>query len=108
MFSRLARRGHDITLLVSGWPDAPAETELDGLRVLRVGSRHTYNAVAPFFYRKHLRNQRYDVFIEDLNKVPIFAPWWAGVPVALLVHHLFGTTAFQEASLPMAAATWLL
>lgn len=26
----------------------------------------------------------------------------------LLVHHLFGTTAFQETSLPFAAATWLL
>jgi glycosyltransferase involved in cell wall biosynthesis len=28
--------------------------------------------------------------------------------VTLLVHHLFGTTAFQEASFPLAAATWLL
>ena len=76
------------------------------MRVLRVGSRHTYNAVAPVYYRRHLRQQGYNVFVEDLNKVPIFAPYWAGAPVALLVHHLFGTTAFQEANPLMAAATW--
>jgi glycosyltransferase involved in cell wall biosynthesis len=28
--------------------------------------------------------------------------------VVLIVHHLFGTVAFQEASLPVAVATWLL
>jgi glycosyltransferase involved in cell wall biosynthesis len=78
------------------------------MHVHRTGSRHTYNAVAPFYYRRHLRSQGYDLFIEDLNKVPIFAPYWAGVPVALLVHHLFGSTAFQEASFPVAALTWLL
>jgi glycosyltransferase involved in cell wall biosynthesis len=78
------------------------------MHVHRTGSRHTYNAIAPFYYRRHLRSQRFDVFIEDLNKVPIFSPYWAGVPVALIVHHLFGETAFQEASLPVAALTWLL
>ena len=46
--------------------------------------------------------------VEDLNKVPLFTPFWTDTPVALLVHHLFGATAFQEASLPVAATTWLL
>lgn len=78
------------------------------MHVLRTGSRHTYNLTAPIAYRRHLKDRNFDVFIEDLNKVPIFSPFWAGVPVVTLVHHLFGTTAFQEASLPFAAATWLL
>jgi len=78
------------------------------MHVLRTGSRHTYNVTAPFAYRRHLKHLHFDLFIEDLNKVPIFSPFWAGVPVVSLVHHLFGTTAFQEASFPFAAATWLL
>lgn len=78
------------------------------MTVHRVGSRHTYNLVAPFYYRKALRHNRYDLFVEDLNKVPLFAPYWTREPLALLVHHLFGPTAFQEATLPVAAATWLL
>ncbi len=50
----------------------------------------------------------FDVVVEDLNKVPVFSPLWAPAPVVLLVHHLFGATAFREASPPVAAATWLL
>ena len=97
-----------MTLLTSGWEGAEHRTTLDGMDVHRVGSRHTFSLVAPGHYRRHLARQDFDVVIEDLNKVPVFAPLWAGVPVVLLVHHLFGSTAFQEAGIPMAAATWLL
>lgn len=76
--------------------------------VHRTGGRYTYSIHAPHYYKRHLRNQHFDVVVEDLNKVPLFAPLWVEEPVALLVHHLFGTIAFQEASLPLATATWLL
>src|SRR5688500_5941505 len=76
--------------------------------VHRVGGRYTFNIAAPRYYRRHLRHGGFDLFVEDLNKVPLFAPYWAKEPVVLIVHHLFGTTAFQEASFPLAAATWLL
>lgn len=107
VFGRLARRGHEVTLLVSHWGTAPRLAQLDGMAVHRVGSRNTYNAVAPFYYRRAFTSP-FDVLIEDLNKVPIFSTLWAREPVGLLVHHLFGRTAFQEASFPFAAATWLL
>ena len=70
----MARRGHDVTLLVSRWPGAVQRTALDGMTVHRVGSRHTYNVVAPRYYRSVLASNRYDVFVEDLNKVPLFVP----------------------------------
>lgn len=108
VFGRLAGRGHQITLLASSWPGAEPRVEIDGIHVHRVGSRYTFNVVAPGYYRHHLRRLGFDLFVEDLNKVPLFAPFWAKEPVVLLVHHLFGTTAFQEASFPLAAATWLL
>jgi glycosyltransferase involved in cell wall biosynthesis len=108
VFGRLAARGHEVTLLVSGWPDAPQQASIDGMAVHRTGKRYTFNVHAPGYYRRHLRNRGFDVFVEDLNKVPLFAPYWVREPVALLVHHLFGTIAFQEASLPLATATWLL
>lgn len=108
MFGRLARRGHEVTLLVSGWPGAPKRLQVDGMDVHRTGGRHTFSAAAPLYYRRRLAGRNFDVVIEDLNKIPVFAPQWAGRPVVLLVHHLFGTTAFQEASAPFAALTWLL
>ncbi|NJD09170.1 MAG: glycosyltransferase family 4 protein [Gemmatimonadetes bacterium] len=107
MFGRLAAR-HQVSLLVSGWSGGAPRTCLDELDVHRTGGRHTFSLAAPRYYLRHLKNPGFDVVVEDLNKVPVFAPLWAGRPVVLLVHHLFGRTAFQEASPPFAAATWLL
>lgn len=108
VFGRLAARGHQVTLLVSSWPGAEPRVRLDGMDVHRVGGRYTFNVAASGYYQRHLRNLEFDLLVEDLNKVPLFAPYWAREPVTLVVHHLFGTTAFQEASFPLAAATWLL
>lgn len=107
-FGRLARRGWDITLLSSGWPGAVSDTVLDGIRVRRVGSRLSYPVPAIREARRLLSTGFWDLVIEDLNKVPLFVPRWTRTPLLLLVHHLFGTTAFQEASLPVALPTWLL
>lgn len=108
VFGRLAGRGHRVSVLVSGWRGAPARGQLDGMDVHRAGGRNTFSGAAPWYYRRHLRKRHFDVVVEDLNKVPVFAPLWAHRPVVLLVHHLFGSTAFAEASAPFAAATWLL
>jgi glycosyltransferase involved in cell wall biosynthesis len=108
VFRRLAARGHEVSLLVSSWKGATRRLEVDGMDVHRVGGRYSFNVLAPGYYRRHLRNLGFDLFVEDLNKVPLFAPFWAREPVTLVVHHLFGTTAFQEVSIPLAAATWLL
>ncbi|HEX6588837.1 MAG TPA: glycosyltransferase family 4 protein [Longimicrobiales bacterium] len=108
IFGRLAARGHRVTLLASGWEGAPARATVDGIDVHRTGGRHTFSIAAPLYYRRELRGAGFDLVIEDLNKVPVFAPLWVDRPVVLLVHHLFGRTAFEEASLPVASATWLL
>lgn len=79
---------------------------LDGIEIHRVARRHTYPLSAPRYFRRHLMQRRFDVIVEDLNKVALFTPWWTDLPLVLLVHHLFGATAFQEASFPIAAATW--
>ena len=107
IFGRLARRGHHVSLLVSGFPGAPARAEVDGMDVHRTGGRHGYTLAAAPYYRRHLAREGFDVLVEDLNKVPLFSPLWSRSPVVLLVHHLFGATAFREASAPFAAATWL-
>ena len=107
-FGRLAQRGWRITLISSGWPGASSETELDGIQVHRVGSRLSYPIPAVRAARRLLVREPWDVVVEDLNKVPLFTPLWTRTPLLLLVHHLFGRTAFQEASLPVALPTWLL
>jgi glycosyltransferase involved in cell wall biosynthesis len=108
IFGRLVAGGHQVTLLASGWPGAPEREEVDGIRVVRTGGRYTFGVQAPRAGQRLLAEQRFDLVVEALNKVPTFAPGWARVPVVLLVHHLFGTSAFQEAGVAVASATWLL
>ena len=108
VFGRLARWGHRVTLLCSGFNRAAARAQLDGIDVHRVGGRYSFVARASRYYRQHLAGRPFDVIVEDLNKVPLFTPRWTARPVVLVVHHLFGATAFQEAAVPLAAATWLL
>lgn len=108
VFGRLVGRGWEVTAVTSGWPGADPRTELDGIHVHRVGSRYSYPLQVAGYVRDSLSGQPFHAVVEDLNKVPVFAPWWAPGPTMLLVHHLFGGTAFKEASLPVALATWLL
>lgn len=107
IFRRICTGGHSVTLLVSGWPGAEPRAIIDDMEVHRAGGRYTFSMAAPRYYRRRLSDQSFDVMVEDLNKIPLFAPFWAREPLALIVHHLFGATAFQEASLPLAAATVL-
>ena len=81
---------------------------LDGIEVHRTGGRYTFSMAAPWYYLRNLRRDGWDVVVDNLNKVPLFSPWWTSAPVVPLVHHLFGLTAFREASFPLASATWLM
>jgi glycosyltransferase involved in cell wall biosynthesis len=66
--SRLARDGHDVTLLTCGYGNAPAQEQLaDGIKVIRIGkSRYTHSFQALTYYLRHLRG-KFDILIEEVN-----------------------------------------
>lgn len=107
-FGRIADRGHDVTLVTSGWRGATPLADLDGIQVHRTGGRHSFLFAGPRRARRLLADERFDVVVEDLNKVPLFAPLWTRVPVVGLVHHLFGSTALKQGGMLLGTATWLL
>lgn len=108
IFGRLAARGHVVDLYCSGWPGAARRTELDGMRVRRRGGRHSWALLGRSTIRQALRHHAYDVIVEDVNKIPLFTAGLSELPSYVIVPHLFGTSAFGEASWPVAAAVWLL
>ncbi|MDQ6611637.1 MAG: glycosyltransferase family 4 protein, partial [Gemmatimonadota bacterium] len=107
IFGRLAKQGHTVTLLCGGWPGCAPRVRLDGIDVHRVGTRQSFAFKAHRYWRDHLVSGRFDVVVEDINKVPLFTPLWRGANVVALVPHLFGGTVFQELSAPLATAVWL-
>ncbi|HEX9690833.1 MAG TPA: glycosyltransferase family 4 protein [Gemmatimonadales bacterium] len=107
LLRRLVGRGHQITLVASGWPGADSEVQLDGIRVRRVGGRHSFAVRGRAAVRKALAGQAYDIVVEDINKLPLCLPTLTQLPVYVIVPHLFGATAFREAVLPVAGIVWL-
>jgi glycosyltransferase involved in cell wall biosynthesis len=107
IYRRLVARGHRVTFLTGAWPGGPKEDAIDGMPVFRSGSTYTFNWTVPGMWER-LRGGRFDVIVEDLNKIPFFGPWFQReVPVLANVPHLFGTTVFREASLPIGLYVYL-
>lgn len=108
IFERLAARGHEVTLLCGGWPGCAPTATLGGIETLRVGTRQTFALKVYKYWKEHLNERSFDVLVEDINKAPLYTPMWGSTAASVAcVPHLFGGTAFQELSLPLAAAVWL-
>ena len=100
IFKRLASQGHQVMLFSSSFTGAPPEETIDNIRVVRSGSRNLFNFSVPVWYWKRFRREQFDVVVDDINKIPFSTPLYVREPLVGIVHHLFGKSIFQEASLP--------
>ena len=107
ILSRAVAAGHEATQIAAGWPGCAPEERIDGIRVLRRGRWWDANLALALFAARHLRHQRYDVILEDINKIPFFMPLVTRTPVVPVIPHLFGTTVFREANAVLGAYVWL-
>lgn len=111
IFKRIAARGHSVTLFCSRFSGAPAEEVIDGIRILREGGRNLFNYRVYPGYLRRFRHERFDVIVDDVNKIPFFTPLFVKEPVAGILHHLFGKSIFSETfilpALYVLGAEWL-
>ena len=103
---RAVRDGDEATWLAEAFPGSKPEDELHGIRILRGGSWYNAHLALARLYRHRLRGERFDLVLEDINKVPFFTPCYVRAPVLAVVPHLFGGTVFREAPLPVGALVW--
>ena len=83
--------------MAASYAGAPASEVIDGVTVHRRGHWSVANFVLPGVVRRLLRQHRYDLLVEDINKIPFYTPLYAGsVPVLAVVPHLFGTTVYRD------------
>lgn len=107
IFGRLARRGHRVRLVCSGWAGCEPVVQMQGVEVHRTSTRNGFALHGRSAVRRALAAERPDVVVEDVNKLPLYTPTLTDLPVCAVVPHLFGETAFQEAPWPSAALVWL-
>ena len=96
IFSRIVRRGHHVTLCCCTYPGSAPQEFVDGIEVIRRGSRSFFNFRFPLTYASLLKRRDFDVVIEDLNKIPFFTPLFIRRPLVGIAHHLFGRSIFLE------------
>lgn len=96
LLRRIVGKGHRVTLFCSAYDDSKRDEIIEGLRIIRQGNRYNFNWVAPFALRKLTKHEKFDVLIEDINKIPFYTPLYLKIPTLVVVPHLFSTTVFKE------------
>jgi glycosyltransferase involved in cell wall biosynthesis len=108
VFSRIARMGHDVTLCCSSFPGAPHEENVNGIKVIRQGGRYLFNFRFLFAYLFRFQRERFDVVVDDMNKIPFFSPIFVRQPIYGVTHHLFGKSIFLEVNAVLATYVFIM
>ena len=108
VFSRIARMGHDVTLYCSLFPGASHMEDMNGIKVIREGGRHFFNFRFLFAYRVRFKRERFDIVVDDMNKLPFFTPLFVRQPIHGVTHHLFGKSIFLEVNALIASYVYIM
>jgi len=108
IFRRFVKRGDEITLVSSGFKGSSENDEYDGIRIIRTGTRETFNFTAPGVLRKLEHRENFDLIVEDINKVPLFTPLYLKKPLLVIIPHLFGTSIFHETNFLLASYVYMM
>ncbi len=106
ILTRAVRDGDEVTWLSEAYLGSKPEERFRGIRILRRGSWYNAHLALAQLYRRRLRGERFDLVLEDINKVPFFTPCYVRAPVLAVVPHLFGATVFREASPAVGGLVW--
>ena len=95
----LVLRGHEVTFFVADVAHEPADENVNGVRIVRRGSRLTVYREARKFYRENLTV--FDVILEEINTRPFFAHTWGFTPVVHMIHQVAKDVWKYEAPFPV-------
>ncbi|MGA7161344.1 MAG: glycosyltransferase family 4 protein [Bacteroidota bacterium] len=107
VFKRIAAIGHDVTLFCSHFDGAPEKEEVNGIHIIRQGGRSLFNYLVPKVYFSIFKAQKFDLIVDDMNKIPFYTPLFVKEPLLGVTHHLFGKSIFLEAPFPAASYVYL-
>ncbi len=108
IFRRFVRRGDKITNVSSNFKGGARSDEYDGIRIIRTGTRETFNFTAPGILRKLDQIENFDLIVEDINKVPLFTPLYLRKPLLVIIPHLFGSSIFHETNFLLASYVYMM
>ena len=106
IFSKIVEMGHEVVLFTTSFPGAKEREVVDGIQVIRKGGDLMFQLTVAMNLKKLDREFNFDVVVEDLNKLPVFAHWFVRKPLLVQMHHLWRKSIFSEAIFPIAFMVW--
>jgi glycosyltransferase involved in cell wall biosynthesis len=97
----LADLGHEITFFSAAVSGAPIEEAINGVHMIRRGSRFGVYREARKYFQANNRN--FDVILEEINTRPFFAHSWGSIPVVPMIHQVAKDVWKYEAPFPLSA-----
>ena len=97
---RLAKDGHEVILIVSGYKNSKTEEVINGYKVIRVGNLYTVYFHAALYYLNILRNWP-DLIIEEINTIPFMTQWYASQKRVLVIYQLCRKVWFYQLFFPL-------
>lgn len=104
---RLARDGHEVILLVSGFSGGEADETRDGYRIIRGGNRFTVYWSAYKQYKKNLTGWA-DLVIDEMNTIPFFCKLYVKEKNVLLAYQLCREIWFYQMPPPLSLVGYIL
>jgi glycosyltransferase involved in cell wall biosynthesis len=104
---RLVQQGDDVEWFAASFPGALSKETLDGVRIVRAGRQWTVHWHAFERYRKSIRS-RFDAVIDEVNTMPFFTPFWAGIPTLMLIFQLAREVWWYESPPPISAIGFVM
>ena len=107
IFKRIVAKGHKVTLLCCKFDNAPEEEIIDGIRVIRNGNRNTFNFRICSLYKKITKQEKFNIVVDDINKIPFYTPLFVKEPLLAISHHFFGKSIYKETNIISATYVYI-
>jgi glycosyltransferase involved in cell wall biosynthesis len=110
MTKRLARKGHNVTIVTSEYDGCKKRESVEGVDIVRMGNRFNVYWKAYKYYRKNLLDQKIDIIIDEMNTLPFFTSFYVGRQVKsfLFVHQLCREIWFHQIFFPLNIIGYLI
>lgn len=102
IFRRIVKVGHSVTLVAHKFKGAETEEVIDGIKIKRIGNKFLFNRQFKRYYLNHLKQNKYDLIVDDISKIPINIPSFTETPVVGILHHIHGNSLYKEIPFPLA------
>ena len=110
---RLAK-GHEVTLWCGKYEGCKESEEIDGINVIRSGSKMRIGVFDPTIYVhagldyvRKLREEMFDVVVDSMSGLPFFTPLFTRKPKVAILYHSVKGIFFKEVSFPAALVSYL-